>query len=351
MERQIDDVRRALDWKQGLIAQINTELATLDERDVILQAEERHLHDDLARHADSVTQFNSQLAQLPLEELTANLTTLQAEAAVAEQLRRSQTNVVASYTAALNQLRAQLKGRADRLTQITTEQQSIESQLNGHRTRAASLAENLAALQTQIDPAEAALRDLEVEQNRLTTDERAARQRLSELESLYNQAVIDVTRKEEELNHLHSRIDEELGLVQLEMADLSGPQPLPLTPIVSELPTVDELPEGMEQDLQRMKAQIRRLGPIAVPEAQAEYEETRQRFEFLTQQSSDLEEAILQLQQVIVELDELMQISFRETFNAIAEEFKGTFQMLFGGGSAKLVLTDPAQHRANGHRS
>ncbi|MBP7689176.1 MAG: hypothetical protein KA765_14765, partial [Thermoflexales bacterium] len=340
VERQIDDVRRALDWKQGLITQINTELATLDERDVILQAEERHLHDDLARHTDSVTQFNSQLAQLPLEELTANLTTLQAEAAVAEQLRRSQTNVVASYTAALNQLRAQLKGRADRLTQITTEQQSIESQLNGHRTRAASLAENLAALQTQIDPAEAALRDLEVEQNRLTTDERAARQRLSELESLYNQAVIDVTRKEEELNHLHSRIDEELGLVQLEMADLSGPQPLPLTPIVSELPTVDELPEGMEQDLQRMKAQIRRLGPIN-PEAQAEYEETRQRFEFLTQQSSDLEEAILQLQQVIVELDELMQISFRETFNAIAEEFKGTFQMLFGGGSAKLVLTDP----------
>ena len=340
IERQLDDVRRAVEWKQGLIAQINTELATLDERDVILQAEERHLHADLAQHADSVTQFNAQLTELPLEELTAQLTNLQAEAAVAEQLRRSQTNVVASYTAALNQLRAQLKGRADRLTQITTERQSIETQLNDQRSRAAVLAENLTALQTQIDPAEAALRDLEAEQNRLTTEERAARQRLSELESLYNQAVIDVTRKEEELNHLHARIDEELGLVQLEMADLSGPQPLPLTPIVSELPTIDELPEGMEQDLQRMKAQIRRLGPIN-PEAQAEYEETRQRFEFLTQQSSDLEEAIVQLQQVIVELDELMQISFRETFNAIAEEFKGTFQLLFGGGSAKLVLTDP----------
>ena len=340
VERQIDDVRRALDWKQGLIAQINTELATLDERDLILHAEEHHLHDDLARHADSVSQLEAQLIELPLEELTAQLTALQAEAAVAEQLRRSQTNVVASYTAALNQLRTQLKGRTDRLAQIVNERRTIETQLSDQRTRAAGLAENLAALQIQIDPADAALRDLETEQNRLSTDERAARQRLSELESTYNQAIIDVTRKEEELNHLRSRIDEELGLVQLEMADLSGPQPLPLTPIVSELPTVEALPEGMEQDLQRMKAQIRRLGPIN-PEAQAEYEETRQRFEFLTQQSSDLEEAILQLQQVILELDELMQISFRETFNAIAEEFKGTFQMLFGGGSAKLVLTDP----------
>ncbi len=340
VERQIDDVRRAIEWTQGLIAQINTELATLDERDLHLHAEERHLHDDLARHADTLAQLEAQLTELPLEELTAQLTALQAEAAVAEQLHRSQTNVVASYAAALNQLRAQLRGRADRLAQIVNEQQTIDTQLNEYRTRAVGLAENLAALATQIEPAQTALRDLDAEQDRLSADERAARQRLSELESIYNQAVIDVTRKEEEINHLHARIDEELGLVELEMADLSGPQPLPLKPIVSELPTVDELPDGMEQDLQRMKAQIRRLGPIN-PEAQTEYEETRQRFEFLTQQSSDLEEAIVQLQQVIVELDELMQISFRETFTAIAEEFKGTFQMLFGGGSAKLVLTDP----------
>ncbi len=139
VERQIDDVRRAVDWTQGLIAQINTELTTLDERDVHLQAEERHLHDDLARHADTLAQLEVQLNDLPLEELTAQLTALQAEAAVAEQLHRSQTNVVASYTAALNQLRAQLQGRVDRLAQIVDEQQTIDMQLNDQRTRAASL--------------------------------------------------------------------------------------------------------------------------------------------------------------------------------------------------------------------
>ena len=159
--------------------------------------------------------------------------------------------------------------------------------------------------------------------------------------------MLDLARKEEELNHLRSRIDEELGLVQLEMADLSGPQPLPLKPIVSELPTINELPEGMEQELQRMKAHIRRLGPIN-PEAQAEYEESKERFEFLTQQSTDLEEAIAQLQQVIAELDQLMETSFHDTFNQIADEFKGTFQQLFGGGSAKLVLTDPENMSATG---
>jgi chromosome segregation protein len=158
---------------------------------------------------------------------------------------------------------------------------------------------------------------------------------------------LEMARREEELNHLRARIEEELGLVRLEMADLTGPQPLPLTPIVSELPIVESLPEGMEQELQRMKAQMRRLGPIN-PEAQVEYEESKQRFEFLTRQSTDLEQAIEQLHQVIAELDQLMETSFRDTFHKIAEEFKGMFQKLFGGGSAKLVLTDPENMSVTG---
>jgi len=44
---------------------------------------------------------------------------------------------------------------------------------------------------------------------------------------------------------------------------------------------------------------------------------------------------------VIAELDQLMEQSFSETFHAIAEEFKSTFTTLFGGGSARLVMTEP----------
>jgi chromosome segregation protein len=131
-----------------------------------------------------------------------------------------------------------------------------------------------------------------------------------------------------------------LGLVQIELADLSGPQPLPLAPIVTELPTVVALPDGLEAELQRLKAHIRRLGPIN-PEAQAEYHAEKERYEFLSTQSSDLTQAIEQLRQVIAELDQLMEKSFSETFQAIAEEFKATFTTLFGGGSARLVLTEP----------
>jgi chromosome segregation protein len=42
---------------------------------------------------------------------------------------------------------------------------------------------------------------------------------------------------------------------------------------------------------------------------------------------------------VIAELDELMEKEFRRTFESVAEEFKRMFTRLFGGGSAKLLLT------------
>ncbi len=340
VDRQIDDARRALEWQHGLMMQAANEIASIDDLDLHLHAEERHLSNDLTQFVNAIDQLDTHMAHLPTDELAAQLTALQAEAAVAEQLRRSQANVVASYTAALDQLRAQLNSRSERLSQIADDRQAIEAQLAELHTREESLRAEINAFAEKIDPAEVRLRDLEAEQNRLESEERSARHRLAELESSYNQALVDVARKEEELNHLRARIDEELGLVQLEMADLTGPQPLPLKPIVSELPVIESLPEGMEQELQRMKAQIRRLGPIN-PEAQAEYEETKQRFDFLAQQSVDLEQAIAQLQRVISELDTLMETSFLDTFNAIAEEFKSAFQILFGGGSAKLVLTDP----------
>jgi len=44
---------------------------------------------------------------------------------------------------------------------------------------------------------------------------------------------------------------------------------------------------------------------------------------------------------VIAELDLLMEREFRKTFEAVAVEFRAAFTRLFGGGSARLTLTNP----------
>ena len=84
------------------------------------------------------------------------------------------------------------------------------------------------------------------------------------------------------------------------------------------------------------------------PEAEKEHLEVKERYEFLTTQTADLEAAQIQLKEVIAELDLLMERDFRKTFDAVANEFKDTFARLFGGGTAKLVLTDPEHLSTSG---
>ncbi len=61
----------------------------------------------------------------------------------------------------------------------------------------------------------------------------------------------------------------------------------------------------------------------------------------MTSQVADLRQAEADLRQVIAELDEVTRKEFTKTFEAVAAEFKQIFTRLFGGGSARLVLTDP----------
>ena len=76
------------------------------------------------------------------------------------------------------------------------------------------------------------------------------------------------------------------------------------------------------------------------PDANQEYQEVRERYEFLTAQMADLEQAAADIRQVVSELDALMKEAFARTFDAVAVEFREIFHRLFGGGSARLILTD-----------
>ena len=77
------------------------------------------------------------------------------------------------------------------------------------------------------------------------------------------------------------------------------------------------------------------------PDAPQEYAETQERHDFLTQQVEDLSKTDAQLREVIQELDELTSKAFGATVEQVNAIFGNTFTQLFGGGTARLELTDP----------
>jgi chromosome segregation protein len=162
-----------------------------------------------------------------------------------------------------------------------------------------------------------------------------------EEETRYMQTQVRFTQQESQIEALKERISSDLGLVALRYdEDHAGTMPLPIEDIFEELPKVDELPKDIEKNIQQFRGQLQRMGGVN-PEAPQEYEETEQRFEFLTQQMADLQETDEQLRKVIAELDDLTSRAFADTVEQVNTVFAETFTQLFGGGSARLVLTEP----------
>jgi chromosome segregation protein len=79
----------------------------------------------------------------------------------------------------------------------------------------------------------------------------------------------------------------------------------------------------------------------ANPFAVDEYAQLKERLESLETQQQDLREAIARTRQLIDELNRMIADQFATTFRALEAAFDRRFGQLFGGGYAKLSLTDP----------
>ena len=96
-----------------------------------------------------------------------------------------------------------------------------------------------------------------------------------------------------------------------------------------------------DREAAQLSAEIRALGPVNV-RAVEEYASTKARFDEVSVQREDLEKAEKDLRDLIARLLSQMKETFVEQFTLLQGFFSETFERLFGGGHAELILMDPA---------
>ena len=97
---------------------------------------------------------------------------------------------------------------------------------------------------------------------------------------------------------------------------------------------------GLERKMLRLRSEIAGIGEVdqaLIKEA----EETETPHNFLAGQLNDLEKAANDLGQLIRELEEKIDKGFHDSLHKINEAFDKFFNLMFGGGKAKLVLEKP----------
>jgi chromosome segregation protein len=345
MEREaaveLDSAKRQLEWGKKQLEALQAEVTRAEAEWTELNEAQGQIESESAGAQEEVRILNGQISGMSLDEAQEQVSYWTTRAAVAGQSLEDVRARLDERQQALTRLERQQKDFAGRLEEIEAGLSQLERDRESLHEREGALNEQIAVMRAKIDPAEKDLASAERQERELQEQEDNAQRGMTSADRLYNQVQVDVIRRQEALDSLRNRIQDDFGLVMFEYEnDVSGPMPLPLDGMVEQLPVVNEISPELEEQMKRQRAQLRRMGPIN-PEAQKEFESESERYEFMKTQVEDLRKAEADLRQVIAELDELTKQEFSKTFEAVDKEFRQIFVRLFGGGSARLALSDP----------
>ncbi|WP_412990396.1 chromosome segregation protein SMC [Pediococcus siamensis] len=153
-------------------------------------------------------------------------------------------------------------------------------------------------------------------------------QRVQELDAVASEDLqttqIEKTRLTEQIDHALADLSEKYHL-SFEMAKQEA---------------VELEPEELQRQLKLAKKSLAEIGEVNVG-AIDEYKRVSERYQFLTTQKDDLMTSQKQLLETINEIDTEAASRFKATFDKISASFSKVFVKMFGGGKAKLELTDP----------
>lgn len=90
----------------------------------------------------------------------------------------------------------------------------------------------------------------------------------------------------------------------------------------------------------KLRRRIANMGTIN-PDAAEEYEQLKERYDYLAAQLADLDSARRSLTKIVRVIDARMKDDFIRTYEAVDANFREIFAVLFPGGSAELALSDP----------
>jgi len=325
IQHQIDRKKRVLSEEEQRLVQIDIDLATTtanlkDQETALASLQENHDVDgNQGALMDRLTvlQKVQQEAYEAFTEVRLTCDTLRHTIQERETQREQRNQSISSIIERLTPLRNLLVSTTQRYEEeIPKAQEVVEQEL----ASATAEVERLRALRDEAyDKTSTGREEMESilsEQDRLNQRYKVVQGRLVDMEGKITRHRMDCERFVEEL--------QELGFT------LEDAQVLRIEGSVSD----------WKDEQARLIAEIAELGPVN-PNAVEEYEETKERYDFLTTQLADLDTAKTQLQAVIAEMDKAMSTQLYDVLDVVGRRFQEVFSQLFGGGTAQIVLTDP----------
>ena len=351
-QEQLSQVGRDLQSLTQQSHAVQVERLKLQQQQQETSARAERLDSDLAESAAQEEELQMQLAESEarFEQLDADLGNSQQQHADLDTAALREQSELAQARATLRNLeqeqaenayavRSLQQRMADAQRMDATAQQQIDSLLERLRTAAEEL-ERLhdesarAGLQDALEAREQAQQRLHA--RRAEHDELSARVRGIEEQRILLERELEPLRSaigQRQLDEQEARLQAQQFEQQLAEAQVDAAL------LQQQLDARSDLtPEQLARDAQRLQREIAALGAVNLA-ALDELQQSRERKGFLDAQSADLEQAASTLEDAIRRIDAETRTQLRQTFDEVNGHFGRLFPELFGGGSARLIMT------------
>ncbi|OUS68597.1 chromosome segregation protein SMC [Pseudoalteromonas sp. A601] len=349
---QGDNLKEAVHQLAQKIASASTRRDMLKEQLTQWRTQQQKLTEkrqQLTAEQQSVTQAIAHQQQL-IDSLAQQKQQLAAQLTHAQQHQQACDNEYTQHNAVFEQYKTQAHQAHLAEQKARSESQLSETKLQHALTAYDSASEAVSELSCQIEelviPLEQSAEQIlllleqhqqgEEELSKLNEQLADAKAALLDKQTVLKSSQSELTMLQETLQTL--ALEEQSLLVKAQAA-LE-----PLTELEQNLKTVlEQLPEsaslsGVQAQLNRVVQEVTGLGAVNLA-AIDEYEQAKQRSEYLEQQLDDLTNALSSLEGAIHKIDRETKTRFKATFDQVNQDFGELFPKVFGGGSAYLELT------------
>ena len=348
-ESAVQEAEATLADAEQRLERLRYERTSTQERRAELQERLDEIDEELAEHEDHVHELRETVEAAEAEMQRRRQERAEAEEALAEAEDRERTAVDAFSEAQVATVEARnrvenleqdlerAREQIDELDRQTGERtaalEDLEATIEAALDEQAELDEQIEALREKredrdrsVEAAEEALQETKAQIDEVESRLRSIRQEREAALEQKNEAAVALTKVETRTQDL---LDSMKADFDRDLAD----DPVSVPEVFDE--------SEAQSEVKSLRGTINALGDVN-PLALEEYEEEKERLDFLREQKTDLEEAEDTLLDTIQEINTKASERFMETFDEIKESFGTIFTELFGeGASAELQLEDP----------
>lgn len=347
-----NEIRRLSERRDKLALEISAD--SLEEKELNqeienLSTQQSELEANKTAAEEKLSQFKTQVEseKTTLETLRAEMMDARSALALVEEKKSNFEKDLTRMNQEKVEAQHQLEEKQQSITQANARSLKLKEEIEENKTKITHFVQLVQNKETGIQELKDKVTQL---QESLRVQEDGLKAKRGELEAQrqnLNQKIIDLSEGRSQIKVLCEQILERYHIDLASVAEKYRPQEShEAREAVGEgAEQVEDQVESFDREAETQKAKelrerLEKMGSVNLA-AIEEYDETKERHEFLAKQYEDLESSLDGLLKALQKVNRTTKKRLEDTYVKVNELFQEVFPRLFEGGKAELRLTDP----------